>query len=118
MPTQHTTHKNDRQQHSRTAKSQHRSGGTEQLVGQAQRYLEKGNERLREVVEDHEGQTVLIALALGFGVGVAIGYAVGGPPQSSTSRWIDRATAEGVGRKLLERIDQMLPTAITNRLHG
>jgi hypothetical protein len=70
------------------------------------------------MVQNHEGQTVLVAWALGFGVGVAIGYALGGPSKSSTNRWIDRATAEGVGRKMLERIDQMLPTAISSRLHG
>jgi hypothetical protein len=84
---------------------------------QASSYLARGNDQLREIVEDREGQAVLAACALGFGLGVAIGYAMGGPSEKERSRWTDRITAEGLGRKLLERVDQLLPESVTSRLH-
>jgi hypothetical protein len=118
MAAQHMTNKNNRQQPSKSSEAQQRGGRTAPIADQAQHYLERGNERLRDMVEDHEGQSVLLALALGFGVGIAIGYAIGGPSQSASSRWIDRSTAENLGRKLMERMDQILPTAISGRLHG
>jgi hypothetical protein len=79
--------------------------------------LARGNEQLREMVEDREGRTVLAACALGFGIGVAIGYALGAPSERVRGRWSDRITTEGLGKKILERLDQLLPEAVTSRLH-
>lgn len=76
-------------------------------------FLERGNQQLRDMVEDHEGQTVLVALALGFGIGLAIGYSISPEPQH---RWTDRVAAEGVGRRLLERFDALLPESISSKL--
>jgi hypothetical protein len=118
MATHSTTNKNNQQQQRSTApNAKARGGRTEEMTEQAQHLLERGNERFREMVEDHEGQSVLVALAFGFGIGVAIGYAIGGPSEPRMSRWIDRSTAEGLGRKLLERIDHVMPEAFA-RLHG
>jgi hypothetical protein len=117
MATQHVTNKNNRQQRS-AGSSQQRGGQARSMGDQAQNYLEQGNERLRDMVEDREGQTVLVALALGFGIGVALGYAIGGPSESHSRRWIDRSTAENLGRQMLDRLDHMLPEAISSRLHG
>jgi hypothetical protein len=118
MATQHTTNKNDRQSRS-TATARRRESGqrSEQFAEEAEGYLARGNEQFRQMVEDHEGQAVLVALALGFGIGVAIGYAIGGPSERESSRWYDRAAAEGLGRKLMARIDQYLPEALSSRLH-
>jgi hypothetical protein len=118
MATQHATNKNNRQQRPGAAGSQQRGGQTRGMAEQAQNYVEQGNERLRDMVEDHEGQTVLVALALGFGIGVALGYAIGGPSESHSRRWIDRSTAENLGRKMLDRLDHMLPEAVSSRLHS
>jgi hypothetical protein len=107
------TQRNQNEQRGRGGQGQGQS-----YTDQAEGYLERGNEQLRGMVEDHEGQTVLVALALGFGIGVAIGYAMAGPSEHESARWIDRSTAEGLGRRLMERIDQMLPEAITSRMHG
>jgi hypothetical protein len=80
-----------------------------------QGYLAQCNEQFREMVEDHEGQAALIALCLGFGVGLVIGYAIGGEGERSR-RGTDRVAAEDLGRRILKRIDAMLPEAISRRL--
>jgi len=56
---------------------------------------------------------VLVALALGFGIGLLIGYSLGGEPEPR--RWTDRIAAEGLGRRMLERIDAMLPESISSK---
>jgi hypothetical protein len=81
---------------------------------QQQSYLERGNQQFREMVADHEGQAVFVALALGFGIGLALGYGMGGSRQEE--RWTDRIAAEGLGRRLLERVESLLPEAVTSRL--
>jgi hypothetical protein len=65
-------------------------------------------------VADHEGQAVFVALALGFGMGLAIGYGLGGSSDRG-DRWANRIAAEGLGRRLLERLDSILPEAVTSR---
>jgi len=77
-------------------------------------YLARGNAQLREIVRDHEGQTVLIALAAGVCVGALVGAALG----SSRARlsWHDRKTAEGIGRRFLENVGRFVPDAISDRL--
>lgn len=79
-----------------------------------QSYLDRGNQQFREMVADHEGQAVFVALAAGFGIGLAIGYGLGGS-SDRPDRWTDRIAAEGLGRRLLERVDSLLPEAITSR---
>jgi hypothetical protein len=118
MATRHATTKNDRQTQSAGRQQPRQRQRTEDQGLDDQDYLQRGNEQFQGLVRDHEGQAVLAALALGFGIGLAIGYAIGGPSENESSRWHDRVTAEGIGRKLLQRIDQVLPEAITSRLHG
>ena len=110
MTTRSMTNKNDR-------KARHPRASSAYSSNESPSYLARGNEQLREIVEDREGQTVLLACAVGFGIGVAIGYALGGPSERERGRWSDRITAEGLGRKLLDRIDQFLPEAVASRLH-
>lgn len=118
MATQPMTNKNNRQSRtSGTTAQKQGAGRSPEFADQAKGYLERGNEQIREMVEDHEGQTVLVALALGFGIGVAIGYSLAGPSEPKHSRWINRSTAEGIGRSLLQRIDQLLPETISSRIH-
>jgi hypothetical protein len=56
---------------------------------------------------------VLVALAAGFGVGLVIGCAIASS-QSQPKTWHDRIAAEGLGRRLLERIEGMMPDALTD----
>jgi hypothetical protein len=75
-------------------------------------YVSQGNEQFGRMTEGHEGQAVLVALAAGFGIGFVIGCAlVSGHRQPQT--WRERVMAEGIGRKFMDRMEQMLPNAIT-----
>lgn len=114
MATQSTTNRNERRG---TGSHRGRAPSRQSIASEAQRYLDRGNEQLRGIVEDREGQTILTAMALGFGIGLAIGYAIGGPSREEHYGW-DRRTAEGLGRKLLARLDQILPSSVSDRLHG
>jgi hypothetical protein len=66
------------------------------------------------MTQDHEGGAVLIALAAGFGIGVLIGCALA-PSKSQSRRWIDRTAAENLGRRFLERVENMVPEMISER---
>jgi hypothetical protein len=113
MPTRNAAPKNEKRSEG-YGQGQSRQGGR---GGQHEEgYLARGNEQIRELVTDHEGQAVLTALALGFGIGLMIGYAMG--PSEPEHRWSDRLTAEGLGRRLLHHMDRLLPDALTSRLNG
>jgi len=78
---------------------------------QASHYYERGQEQLRDCVTGREGTAVLMAMAAGVGVGLVIGAALGHSHQQERS-WRDRVTAEGFGRRLMERIESMVPNAL------
>ena len=75
-------------------------------------YASQGAERFGYVTRGHEGQAVLIALAAGFGVGLVIGCSLASSHQRPR-RWNDRITAEGIGRRIMERVESLLPGTIT-----
>jgi ElaB/YqjD/DUF883 family membrane-anchored ribosome-binding protein len=74
-------------------------------------YVSQGQEQLREMTRDHEARTVIVALAAGFGVGLLIGGALASSHRRPRS-WSDRITAEGIGRKFLDRVESMIPEAV------
>jgi hypothetical protein len=78
-------------------------------------YLARGQAQLRQMTAEREGRTVLIALAAGFGVGLLLGGAL----INSGRRfpWSQQAEAETLGRRILDRMDQYLPDAITRHVH-
>lgn len=78
-------------------------------------YYSQGTERFGQMTRGHEGQAMLIALAAGFGVGLVIGCSLASASQRPQS-WHERITAEGVGRKLMDRVEQMLPHAVAEYL--
>jgi hypothetical protein len=79
---------------------------------EAANYLSHGSEQFGEMTRGHEGQAVLIALAAGFGVGFVIGCAlVSGNRRPQT--WRERMMAEGIGRKFMHQLEQLLPDAVT-----
>ncbi len=82
-----------------------------------EQYMERGKDQLREIMQDNAGRTVLISLAAGFGLGLVIGQALGGSPRSS-SKWSDRIAAEGLGRKLMEGVEGILPDAVSKHLNS
>ncbi len=77
-----------------------------------QDYAARGTEQVRDMVRDNAGQSMLIALGVGFLIGTALGSS------SRSSRWVDRSTAEGIGRRLMSKLEGYVPDAINDRLHG
>jgi hypothetical protein len=76
-------------------------------------YLEQGKSQIREMTRDHEGTAVVVALAAGFGVGLAIG-AVLASSHRQPRTWRDRLNAEGFGRHMLDRLEGMIPDALAD----
>jgi hypothetical protein len=112
MATRSLTSKNDR--HSGEA-AWSDFGGREREEHEGRGYLERGNDQFRELMADREGQAALAALAFGFGVGLVIGYSIGGSTRHR-DHWSDRIAAEGLGRRFLDRLESMLPESITSRM--
>lgn len=73
--------------------------------------LARGQSQLRELARDREARTILLALAAGLGVGYLLGSALSG--SSRRNGWGHRAEAESLGRRVLERLDQYLPDAVS-----
>ncbi len=83
---------------------------------QASGYLDRGVSQVRELTHDREGTAVLVALTAGFGIGLAIGAALGSS-QSRPQTWRDRIAAEGLGRRLMERVEGIMPEALSDYMH-
>jgi hypothetical protein len=79
-------------------------------------YLSRGASQVRELTHDREGATVLIAFGAGVGLGLLIGGALAGAFESRPQRWTDRIAAEGIGRRMLDRIESILPEALAERV--
>jgi hypothetical protein len=77
--------------------------------------LSQGASQVRDLAQEHAGTATLVALGAGLGIGLLIGIAM----RSSQSRprsWRERLIAEGIGRRLLERAEGMVPEALSERL--
>lgn len=82
---------------------------------QASGYLERGATQFRELTRDREGTAALIAMAAGFGVGVVVGGLIASSTTGRQKTWSQRIAAEGIGHRLLERIESLIPDAISER---
>jgi hypothetical protein len=89
---------------------------TGEMGNQVSEYVSRGSTQIREMTRDHEGTAVLAALAAGFGVGLLIGAALASS-QSRPQTWRERIAAEGLGRRLLERVESIMPDALTDLIH-
>lgn len=76
-------------------------------------YVSRGASQVRDLTRDHEGTAVLVALTAGFGVGLLIGASLASS-QSRPKSWRDRIAAEGLGRRVLERMESMVPDALAD----
>lgn len=79
-------------------------------------YMPRGTEQFGHMTRGHEGSAVLVALAAGFG----IGFVIGCPLMSANSRpesWRERYMSEGFGRKLMDRVERLLPEMISEHLN-
>jgi hypothetical protein len=93
------------------------SGKLSEMREQVAGYVSQGQEQFGQMTRGHEGQAVMIALAAGFGVGLVIGCSLASSYQQPKS-WSDRVMAEGLGRKLLARVERMMPEMVSEHFRG
>lgn len=86
-------------------------GSIGEMAEQASDYIAEGASQAREFARERGGATVVAALVTGFGIGLVVGHAVG-MPKREPKRLRDRIAAEGLGRRLLDRIEGMIPDAL------
>jgi len=87
-------------------------GSLSDVANQASDYWERGEHQMRQLVRDREGTAILLAVATGLGIGLVIGASLGRSHRQQLS-WRDRINAEGFGRRLMERIEGMIPEAVS-----
>jgi hypothetical protein len=85
--------------------------GIGEMAEQASEFVSRQASNIAECTREHSGAAVVTALVTGFGIGLLVGHAIG-MPHRQPKRLIDRATAEGLGRRLMDRIEGMIPDAL------
>jgi hypothetical protein len=78
-------------------------------------YVSRGVEQIREITQGREGSAVLIALAAGFGLGLVLGGIMGGARRRPRG-WRERIALEGLGQRLWERIEGIVPDVLAEHL--
>ena len=78
------------------------------MAEQASDYVSESASDMQECIRERSGTAVAVSLVAGFGIGLLVGRALTKPQQESRSRRY-RAAAEGVGRRLMDRIEAMIP---------
>jgi len=87
-------------------------GSLSDYAGQASDYWERGEHQMRELVRDREGTAILVAVATGFGLGLVVGAALGRSHREEQT-WRNRINMEDFGRNLMDRIQGMIPDALS-----
>jgi hypothetical protein len=87
-------------------------GSLSDVASQASDYWERGEDQMRQLVRDREGTAILMAVATGLCIGLVIGASLGRSHRQELT-WRDRLNAEGFGRRLMERIEGMIPEAVS-----
>jgi hypothetical protein len=64
------------------------------------------------MVRNREGSAMLLAMATGLGIGLVIGATLG-RSRHHQQTWRDRINMEGFGRSLMDRIEGMIPEAVS-----
>jgi hypothetical protein len=82
------------------------------MADHASEYWSQGREQVRGMVRGREGTTVLVALAAGVGVGLLIGSSLG-RSRAEQQSCNARRTAEQFGRRLMDRLENMIPEALS-----
>jgi hypothetical protein len=74
--------------------------------------VSEGYDQVRHSVGEYPTTSVLSAFAVGFGVGIMVGYALAGSSQPTS--WYDRAHAERFGRRMLDAVSGYMPESIAS----
>jgi len=77
-------------------------------------YFSRKASQVAEYSREHQGRVVLTALVTGFSIGLFLGGLLAHSKKQES--WSDRLAAEGLGKRLMERVDSLLPQAVAERL--
>jgi len=112
----HQSQSHGQSQHSGQSGGQSQSSGmygaVSSMAEEASDYVAQGASQVQECIRDYSGTAVVVSLVAGFGIGLAIGKALSGA-HSEPQTWRDRIAAEGLGRRLMESIDSIIPDALS-----
>jgi len=82
-----------------------------EMAEQASDYVSESAAEMQECIRERSGTAVVVSLVAGFGIGILVGRALTkSEPESRSRRY--RSAAEGVGRRLMDRIEAMIPDAL------
>jgi len=87
-------------------------GAIGEMAGQASEYVSDQAEYAQECIREHSGKSVMVSLVAGFGIGLLIGRALTTSHRQPPSRRY-LATAEGLGRRMMDKIEAMIPEALS-----
>ncbi len=73
-------------------------------------------ESFEKCVGDNPGSSLLISTAIGLGIGLVIGRALGTKHQPEPLGWFDSRTAEKMGHQFLAAMSRLVPESISSRL--
>jgi len=97
------------------SESEQESGSAYGAIGdmaeQASDYVSESAAEMQECIRERSGTAVMVSLVAGFGIGILIGRALTKSQEEPRSRRY-RSAAENVGRRLMDRIDAMIPDAL------
>jgi len=100
---------------SRTEESSGTFAAVGEMASQASDYVSESAADMQECIRERSGTAVVVSLVAGFGIGILIGRALARPEPETRSRRY-RSAAEGVGRRLIDRIEAMIPDALADHL--
>jgi len=86
-------------------------GAIGDMAEQASDYVSESASEMQECIREHSGTAVIASLVAGFGIGILVGRALTSSHEEPRSRRY-RSAAEGVGRRLMDRIEAMIPDAL------
>jgi ElaB/YqjD/DUF883 family membrane-anchored ribosome-binding protein len=89
-----------------------KSGSMGEMAQQASEYVSDSAEQVQECIRDRPVSSVMVSLVAGFGLGLLIGKAISTPYHQPRSRRY-RELAEGFGSRLMDRIEALVPDAIS-----
>jgi hypothetical protein len=92
------------------------TSGGDDVISSARDYLQRGADQVAHRVNERPGASIMMAGLVGFGIGLLLSQALTAEEDHSYSKSFDRGTAERLGRNLLDRIEQAMPTMLRDRL--
>lgn len=78
-------------------------------------YVNTGTEQITDMIQSRPGRSMMLTCLAGFGVGLLVAR-IFAPEEKHKPYGFDRSTAERLGRNLLERMEQAIPSVIRERM--